>query len=42
MPSDSQLSGQGFPSHRPVNGAFQWLALLGVALALMAAICLLW
>jgi hypothetical protein len=33
MPSDSQLSGQGFPSDRPVNGAFQWLALLGEALA---------
>jgi hypothetical protein len=42
MPSDSQLSGQSFPSDRPVNGAFQWLALLGVALALMAAIFLLW
>ncbi len=42
MPSDSQLSGRGFPSDRPVNGAFQWLALLGVALALMAAILLLW
>jgi hypothetical protein len=42
MPSDSQLSGQGFPSDRPVNGAFQWLALLGEALALMAAIFLLW
>ena len=42
MPSDSQLSGQGFPSVRRVNGAFQWLALLGVALALMAAIFLLW
>jgi hypothetical protein len=25
-----------------VNGAFQWLALLGVALALIAAIDLLW
>jgi hypothetical protein len=42
MPSDSQLSGQGFPSDRPVNGAFQWLALLGVTLAFMAAIFLLW
>jgi hypothetical protein len=42
MPPDSQLSGQGFPSGRPVNGAFQWLALLGVALALVAAILLLW
>jgi hypothetical protein len=42
MPPDSQHSGQGFPSNRPVNGAFQWLVLLGVALALMVAISLLW
>ena len=38
----SQLPDQNFPSERPVNGAFQWLALLGVALALVTAIKLLW
>jgi|SRR5271156_6382748 len=42
MPRDSQLPNQSFPSNRPVNGAFQWLALLGVALALITAIRLLW
>ena len=38
----SQLPDQNFPSGRPVNGAFQGLALLGVALALVTAIKLLW
>jgi hypothetical protein len=38
----SQLPDQNFPSERPVNGAFQWLALLSVALAVVTAIKLLW
>lgn len=38
----SQLPDQNFPSERPVNGAFQRLALLGVALALVTTIKLLW
>jgi hypothetical protein len=38
----SQIPDQNFPSERPVNGVFQWLALLGVALALVTAIRLLW
>jgi hypothetical protein len=42
MLPDSQLPNQSFPSNRPVNGAFQWLALLGVVLALVTAIRLLW
>jgi hypothetical protein len=42
MLPDSQLPNQSFSSNRPVNGAFQWLALLGVALALITAIRLLW
>jgi hypothetical protein len=42
MSPDSQLPNQSFPSNRPVNGVFQWLALLGVALAVITAIKLLW
>jgi hypothetical protein len=38
----SQLPDQNFPSDRPVNGAFQWLALLGVTLTLVTVIRLLW
>jgi hypothetical protein len=30
------------PLERPVNGAFQWVALLTVALTLITAIKLLW
>jgi hypothetical protein len=42
MSPDSQLPNQSFPSNRPVNGVFQWLALLGVALAVITAVKLLW
>ena len=42
MLPDPHLPTQSFVSNRPVNGAFQWLALLGVALALITAIHLLW
>jgi hypothetical protein len=42
MSPNSHLPNQSLPSNRPVNGAFQWLALLGVALALITAIKLLW
>jgi hypothetical protein len=42
MSPDSQLPNQSFPSNRSVNGVFQWLALLGVALAVIAASKLLW
>ena len=38
----SQPPDQNIPSERPVNGAFQWAALLSVALALITAIKLLW
>ncbi len=42
MSTNSQLPNQSVPSNRPVNGVFQWLALLGVALAVITAIKLLW